>query len=105
MRVAILDGRNGIGQIAGRDSGRWFPGDPASGIDFFVHKRRSTIHVRFHTAQPDTVFVDRGGAALSVRSSRTVFGEQIQILSWRRHEHPTWPFRWPLAARNGTWPT
>ena len=54
MRADSLDAQRGTGQIAGRDSGRWFPGGPASGMAFFVHKLRSAIYVRFHTTQPDT---------------------------------------------------
>ena len=60
MRADILDAHRGTGQVAGRDSARWFPRDPASGVVFVVHKLRSAIYVRFHTAQADTVFVDRG---------------------------------------------
>ena len=38
-----------------------FPGDHTSGMATFVHKLRSSINVRFHTDQPETVFVDLGG--------------------------------------------
>ena len=41
--------------------GSRFPGDHVSGMAYFVHKIRAAINVRFHGAQPDTVFVDRGG--------------------------------------------